>query len=190
MPATGASIETKAATAPKSNKRAIALMIVLSAAATLFLVWLIYVHTAPRAFADRLLFLPALDALMNGLAGICLVTGFVFIRKRNFVAHRRSMITALVFSTIFIVLYTLNHALHGDILYQGHGPLREVYFAVLISHIVSCTVALPLVLITFFFSLTGRFPQHKKIARYTLPIWLYVSVTGVAVFAMLRTVGR
>lgn len=177
-------------TAPESNKTAIAGMISLSAAATAFLFWLIYVHTAPQAFADRLLFLPALDALMNGLAAICLIVGFYFIRRRNIRAHRRSMITALVFSCIFLVVYTVNHALHGDVLYQGVGAMRTVYFSVLISHIVLCTVALPMVLITFFFSLTGRFPQHRKIARFTLPIWLYVSITGVAVFAMLHAGAR
>ena len=96
------------------------------------------------------------------------------------------MITAFVFSSLFLITYIINHALHGDTLYQGQGPLRTVYFSILISHIVLCTVALPMVLITFFFSLTGRFPQHKKIARFTLPIWLYVSVTGVLVFAILR----
>jgi putative membrane protein len=176
--------------APESNRTAIASMIALSAAATAFLFWLIYVHTAPQAFADRLLFLPALDALMNGLAGICLSAGFYFIRRRNIKAHRRSMITALVFSCIFIVVYTINHALHGDVLYQGQGMMRTVYFSVLISHIVLCTVALPMILITFFFSLTGRFPQHKKIARFTLPVWLYVSITGVAVFAMLHAGAR
>lgn len=173
-------------TAPASNKSVIAAIIALSVVATLFLFWLIYVHTAPQAFATRMLFLPALDALLNGLAAICLMVGFFFILRRNIKAHRRSMITAFIFSSIFLVSYVVNHALHGDILYQGHGPLRAVYFSILISHIVLCIVALPMVLITFFFSLTGRFPQHKKIARFTLPIWLYVSVTGVVVFAMLH----
>ena len=173
-------------TVPASNKSVIAGIIALSVAATLFLFWLIYVHTAPQAFATRLLFLPALDALLNGLAAICLTVGFFFILRRNIKAHRRSMISAFVLSSIFLVSYVVNHALHGDILYQGHGPLRTVYFSILISHIVLCIVALPMVLITFFFSLTGRFPQHKKIARFTLPIWLYVSVTGVVVFAMLH----
>jgi putative membrane protein len=173
-------------TAPASNRNPIAGIIGLSLAATLFLFWLIYVHTAPQAFATRLLFLPAMDALLNGLAAICLIVGFFFITRRNIKAHRRSMMTAFVFSSLFLVCYILNHALHGDTLYQGHGPLRTVYFAILISHISLCIVALPMVLITFFFSLTGRFPQHKKIARFTLPIWLYVSVTGVIVFAMLH----
>lgn len=176
--------------APESNKGMIAGIIALSIAATLFLFWLIYVHTAPQAFATRLLFLPALDALLNGLAAICLIVGFFFILRRNIKAHRRSMITAFVFSSIFLVSYIVNHALHGDVLFQGHGPLRVVYFSILISHIVLCIVALPMVLITFFFSLTGRFPQHKKIARFTLPIWLYVSVTGVVVFAMLHAGAR
>lgn len=176
--------------APASNKTTIAGIVALSLAATAFLFWLIYVHTAPRAFADRLLFLPALDALLNGLAAICLIVGFSFIMRRNVRAHRRSMISALVLSCLFLVSYTANHALHGDVLYQGQGAIRTVYFAVLISHIVLCTVALPMVLITFFFALTGRFPQHKKIARFTLPIWLYVSITGVAVFAMLHAGAR
>jgi putative membrane protein len=172
-------------TAPQSNK-AIAGLVALSLAATLFLFWLIYVHTPQQGFATRLLFLPALDALFNGLAAISLVIGFFFIMRRNIKAHRRSMITAFIFSSIFLVCYIINHALHGDTLYQGLGPLRTVYFSILISHIVLCIVALPMVLITFFFSLSGRFPQHKKIARFTLPIWLYVSVTGVIVFAMLH----
>ncbi len=177
-------------TTPETSRSAIAWIIALSAAASLFLFWLIYVHAAPEVYAQRLLFLPALDALMNGMAAICLVVGFFFIKRRNFKAHKRSMMTALVFSLIFLISYVVNHALHGDALYQGHGPMRTVYFAVLISHIVLCTVALPMVLITFFFSLSGRFPQHKKIARYTLPIWLYVSVTGVVVFAMLHAGAR
>lgn len=172
--------------APVSNRNTIAGIIGLSLAATGFLFWLIYVHTAPQAFATRLLFLPALDAMLNGLAAICLMVGFFFITRRNIRAHRRSMITALVLSCLFLVCYTLNHALHGDILYQGQGALRTVYFSILISHILLCIIALPMVLITFFFSLTGRFPQHKKIARFTLPVWLYVSVTGVMVFAMLH----
>jgi putative membrane protein len=177
-------------TVPATSKNTIAGIIALSLAATGFLFWLIYVHTAPQAFATRLLFLPALDALLNGLAAICLIIGFFFIRRRDIKAHRRSMITAFVFSSLFLICYVLNHALHGDTLYQGHGALRTVYLSILASHIVLCTIALPMVLITFFFSLSGRFPQHKKIARFTLPIWLYVSVTGVIVFAMLHAGAR
>jgi putative membrane protein len=95
------------------------------------------------------------------------------------------MLTAFAFSSLFLVCYITNHALHGEMVFPGHGPIRTAYLALLISHVLLSVVALPMVLITFFFSLTGRFPQHKKIARYTYPIWLYVSVTGVLVYAML-----
>ena len=171
----------------ESSNKAITAIIAVSLAASAFLFWLVYVHAAPQGFATRLLFLPALDALMNGLSAICLIIGFYFIRNRNIVAHRRAMMTTFGFSSIFLVSYIANHALHGDSHFLGQGPIRTVYFSVLISHIALCIVALPMVLTTFFFSLTGRFPQHKKIARFTFPIWLYVSITGVVVYAMLHS---
>lgn len=171
----------------ESNNKAIAAIIAISLVASAFLFWLVYVHSAPQGFATRLLFLPALDALMNGLSAICLIVGFYFIRNRNIPAHRASMLTAFGFSSIFLVSYIINHALHGDSHFLGQGPIRTVYFSVLISHILLCILALPMVLITFFFSLTGRFPQHKKIARFTFPVWLYVSITGVVVYAMLHS---
>ena len=89
------------------------------------------------------------------------------------------MITAFVFSTLFLVSYILHHALHGDVRYPVHAALRSLYLPLLASHIVLAVIALPLVLVTFFFSLTGRIPQHRKVARWTFPLWLYVSVTGV-----------
>ncbi len=157
----------------------------LSAAAVLFLLWLIYVHPPPPEFSGRLLFLPALNALLNGLSAVALVTGFVFIRRLEISRHRTAMITAFIFSSLFLVSYVTNHALHGDMIFPGHGAVRTVYLGILISHIFLSVVVLPMILITFFFSLSGRFPQHKKIARFTFPIWLYVSVTGVVVYAML-----
>ena len=96
------------------------------------------------------------------------------------------MLTALIFSSLFLVSYIANHALHGDTLYPGHnGTYYHLYLPILISHIVLATLALPIVLITFFLALTGRFPIHRKVARFTLPLWLYVSVTGVVVRVML-----
>jgi putative membrane protein len=160
-------------------------IVLLSAAAVVFLLWLIYVHPAPPQFSRRLLFLPALNALLNGLSAIALVAGFIFIRRLDVARHRASMITAFAFSSLFLVSYVANHALHGDMIFPGHGTVRTIYLVILISHIFLSVVVLPLVLITFFFSLSGRFSEHKKIARFTLPIWLYVSVTGVVVYAML-----
>ena len=168
-----------------TSRAPIATIVGISAVATLFLLWLVYVHPPSQEFATRLLFLPALNALFNAMSATALVIGFSYIRKRNIAAHRASMITAFVFSSLFLVCYITNHALHGEMRFSGHGPLRTAYLALLISHILLSVIALPMVLITFFFSLTGRFPLHKKIARFTYPIWLYVSVTGVIVYAML-----
>ncbi len=177
--------------APSSSRRsgtgpAIAAILTISAAATLFLFWLIYVHPASDAGSTRLAFLPALNAVLNGLSATALLIGFTFIRARRIAAHRASMMTAFAFSTLFLVSYILHHALHGDVRYPAHAALRSVYLPLLASHIILAVIALPMVLVTFFFSLTGRFPQHRKIARWTFPIWLYVSVTGVITYVMLR----
>ena len=168
-----------------STRPAIAAILVISLAATLFLFWLIYVHPA-AATSAQYAFLPALNAALNGLSAIALVIGYTFIRSRNIKAHSASMITAFCFSTLFLVSYILHHALDGDVRYPLHAAFRMVYLPLLASHIVLAIVALPMVLGTFFFSLTGRIPQHRKIARFTFPLWLYVSVTGVITYAMLR----
>ncbi len=164
---------------------AIAAILVLSAAATLFLFWLIYIHPA-AASSTEYAFLPALNAIFNGLAATALLVGYTFIRAHRIPQHRASMITAFVFSSLFLVSYVIHHALHGDVRYPAHAVLRSVYLPLLTSHIVLATIALPLVLITFFFSLSGRIPQHRKVARWTFPLWLYVSVTGVITYVMLR----
>ena len=177
--------------APSSTSKsgtgpAILVILAISAAASLFLFWLIYLHPASDKGQVRFAFLPPLNAVLNGLSATALLIGFTFIRARRIAAHRASMITAFVFSTLFLVGYILHHALHGDVHYPVHAAYRSVYLPLLISHIVLATVTLPLVLVTFFFSLTGRFPQHRRVARWTFPLWLYVSVTGVITYVMLR----
>jgi len=172
--------------APQSGTgSAIAAILVVSAAATAFLFWLIYVHPA-AASSTQYAFLPALNAALNGLSAVSLLIGYTFIRARRVRAHRAAMITAFGFSTLFLASYILHHALHGDVRYPAHAALRMVYLPLLASHIVLATVALPLVLVTFFFSLSGRIAQHRKVARWTFPLWLYVSITGVITYAMLR----
>jgi putative membrane protein len=174
------------AAAPQSGTRsAIAAIFLISAAATAFLFWLIYVHPAAASSAQYA-FLPALNALLNGLSAIALLIGYTFIRARRIGAHRAAMMTAFGFSTLFLVSYILHHALHGDVRYPAHAALRTVYLPLLASHILLAVVALPLILVTFFFSLSGRIPQHRKVARWTFPLWLYVSITGVITWAMLR----
>jgi putative membrane protein len=176
---------TTAAPPQASTRPAIAAILVLSAAATVFLFWLIYVHPAAAA-STQYAFLPALNALLNGLSATALLIGYTFIRARRIPAHRAAMVTAFGFSTLFLVSYIAHHALHGDVRYPVHAALRSVYLPLLASHILLAIVALPLVLVTFFFSLTGRIPQHRRVARWTLPLWLYVSITGVITYAMLR----
>jgi putative membrane protein len=174
------------AVAPQfSTRAAIGAILVVSAAASAFLFWLIYVHPA-AASSTQYAFLPALNALLNGLSATALLIGYTFIRAHRIKAHRASMITAFAFSTLFLLSYIAHHALHGDVRYPAHAALRSVYLPLLASHIILAVVALPLVLVTFFFSLSGRIPQHRKIARWTFPIWLYVSVTGVVTYMMLR----
>jgi putative membrane protein len=163
----------------------VAAIIAVSAVASLFLFWLVYAHAPVDVAGTQLAFLPALNALLNALAAIALVFGFGFIRAQRIGAHRVSMFTAFIFSSLFLVCYVTNYALHGEMHFHGVGGIRSVYFPLLISHIILAVIALPMILITFFLSLTGRFPTHKKLARWTFPVWLYVSVTGVIVYLML-----
>jgi putative membrane protein len=169
-----------------SPRPVIGAIVVLSGLAVSFLLWLLYVHHAPADFAGRWMFLPALNALLNGLSAIALCVGYYFIKHHNWKAHRASMLLALAFSSVFLVSYIVNHALHGDTIFPGHGSVRTLYLSILASHIILSIAALPMVLTTFFFSLTGRFAMHRRIARFTFPIWLYVSITGVVVFAFLK----
>jgi putative membrane protein len=170
-----------------SSRPAIGAILVISGLAVAFLLWLVYGHQASPDFTDRWTFLPALNAFLNGLCAIALCVGLYFIKQRNLSAHRTSMLVAFAFSTVFLVSYIVNHAIHGDTVFPGQGSIRTLYLAILASHVILSIVALPMVLTTFFFSLTGRFVLHRRIARITFPIWLYVSITGVVVFVFLRT---
>ena len=179
-------------TAPPAGFRTppsiIAAIIGISMAASLFLAWLVYYHQPADVAGTRLAFLPTLNAILNLLCTIFLLAGFRHIRRGEIKSHRTSMFAAFFASSLFLVSYITNHALHGDSRFHGAGhALRTTYFTLLISHIGLSVIALPMILITFFLSLTGRFPAHRKLARFTFPIWLYVSVTGVVVYAMLST---
>jgi putative membrane protein len=176
---------TPASSSRSGTGAAIAAILAVSAAAAIFLFGLIYIHPAAAASTEYA-FLPAMNATLNGLAAIALLIGYTFIRAHRIGQHRASMITAFAFSTLFLVGYITHHALHGDVRYPLHAAFRTFYLWLLASHIILAVVALPLILVTFFFSLSGRIPQHRKVARWTFPIWLYVSVTGVVTYVMLR----
>jgi putative membrane protein len=129
--------------------------------------------------------LPAVNASLNGLAAVLLLLGYREIRRGRMAQHRAFMIAACVTSTLFLVSYVTYHAHTGSRPFTGQGPVRLVYFVILISHVILAAAILPLALITLTRALRERFDRHRVIARWTLPIWLYVSVTGVAVYLML-----
>ena len=161
-------------------------ILLLSAATSAFLIWLIYLKTPSPTEAGWVAILPATNALCNTLCAGCLISGWVFIRRGNRTAHMRAMISAVGFSALFFLGYVVYHNFHGDTPFAGQGVIRPIYFFVLISHIVLSVVILPLVLSTIYHAARRQFATHRKIARVTLPLWLYVSITGVVVFFMLQ----
>ena len=129
--------------------------------------------------------LPALNATLNGVAGLFLLSGYYFIRRRQIARHRASMIGAFATSTLFLISYVIYHANVGSKPFHGEGPIRIVYFTILISHIILAASVVPLALITLVRGLRRDDARHRRIAKFTWPIWMYVSVTGVIVYWML-----
>ena len=127
--------------------------------------------------------LPTLNATLNGISAVLLGTGYAMIRRRRIAWHRAAMLSAWVTSMLFLASYTVYHAIAGS--HPYHGPARAVYFTILISHVILAVVILPMALVTLARGLGGRFPAHARLARRTLPLWIYVSVTGVVVYLML-----
>jgi uncharacterized membrane protein YozB (DUF420 family) len=129
--------------------------------------------------------LPALNATLNGLAAVFLVAGYVLIRRGHRGLHRRCMLAALTTSALFLVSYVIYHANTGSRPFPGQGVIRVVYFAILIPHVILAAAILPLALMTAARGLTGQYDRHVRLARWTLPLWLFVSVTGVVIYLML-----
>jgi putative membrane protein len=129
--------------------------------------------------------LPTLNATLNATAAMLLTCGYVMIRRRKVAAHRGFMLAAFATSAVFLVSYVVYHASAGSKHFEGQGAVRPVYFAILISHIVLAAAIVPMAIVTLSRGLRGRYDRHVAIARWTLPTWLYVSVTGVVVYLML-----
>jgi uncharacterized membrane protein YozB (DUF420 family) len=129
--------------------------------------------------------LPAINASLNALSGVLLLIGYVLIRRRRIELHRRFMIAAFVTSSLFLACYLVYHYQVGNVRFTRQGFVRPVYFTILITHVTLAALVLPLALITLSRALKARFPQHRRIARWTFPVWLYVSVTGVLVYVLL-----
>ena len=134
---------------------------------------------------DYISYLPHLNACLNGASALLLFSGYTFIRARNVAAHRACQLAALVMSVLFLASYLIYHYHHGATRFQGTGWVRPLYFTILTSHTILAIVIVPLVTLTFYRAFRNEFGRHRRIARITLPIWFYVSITGVIVYLML-----
>ncbi|PYN71550.1 MAG: DUF420 domain-containing protein [Candidatus Rokuibacteriota bacterium] len=147
--------------------------------------YLLLGHQPPSAGPAWVAALPLLNACLNAASAALLTGGWLFIRRRRVTAHKTCMVSALVVSTLFLVSYVTYHSLAGSRPFGGQGWIRLVYFPLLVSHIALAAVIVPLALTTVYHALQESFARHVRIARWTLPLWLYVSVTGVLVYWML-----
>lgn len=168
-----------------TDRRFFAFNGVISVLALSFLAWLLL---APRdvGSSGELAFMPAVNACFNALSACLLTVGWFAIKQGKIELHKRLMVSAFASSALFLVGYIVYHYVHGDTKYQGEGSLRVVYFTILITHILLSIGIVPMALAALYFALKERFVTHAKIARLLLPIWLYVSVTGVVIFFMLK----
>ena len=129
--------------------------------------------------------LPALNATLNATSGVLLLAGWLLIRRGRINAHRRCMVSAFIASSLFLVSYVVYHTQAGSRPFTGHGVVRPIYFAILISHVLLAATIVPLALVTLRRALRGDYVRHRRIARVTFPVWMYVSVTGVVIYLML-----
>ena len=158
----------------------------LSAGALSFLAYILLLRRPEPTQGWNLGFLPAVNATLNGASAILLSAGYLFIRRRNQRLHKYCMVSAFVSSCLFLICYLLYHYTHGDTKFQGAGVIRGIYLGVLGSHVLLSMTIVPLAITSLYFAIQKSFARHRRIARITLPIWLYVSVTGVVIFWMLR----
>ena len=129
--------------------------------------------------------LPALNAALNAISGVLLLIAYVHIRARRIEQHRRCMLAAFTTSSLFLVSYLVYHAQVGSVPFSRQGVVRPIYFTILITHVTLAATVVPLALVTLSRGLKARYPQHRRIARWTFPVWMYVSVTGVLVYVLL-----
>lgn len=169
-----------------SVKKAITTILIVSTAAFLFLLYLLYVSDAVESSANWVLALPALNAFLNSISTVLILSGYLAIRKKKYKIHMRFMLSAFITSSLFLVSYLIYHHYAGDTPFPGQGYIRPIYFTILISHIILSAFVVPLVLTSYYFAFSGKFKTHRKVSKWTFPVWLYVSVTGVIIFFMLN----
>jgi putative membrane protein len=169
-----------------SEKKVYSIIIAASLLVMAFLVWLIYFKPSVESDLTFINLLPILNAFFNILTSMFLVMGFKFVKNGKIELHKKMMFAATVSSACFLISYIAYHYFHGDSKFLGTGTLRLVYFFILITHITLSAIQVPLILSTLYLGLASKTAQHRKLARFTFPIWLYVSVTGVLIFVFLR----
>jgi len=169
-----------------SLARAIGVIMLISTAAFGFLVWLIYFKGGSDYSSNLISSLPALNALLNSTSTVLLLFGYQAIRQRDFTRHMKFNLTAFVTSSFFLISYVIYHNFHGSTPFTGQGLIRPVYFFILISHIILSALVVPMILTSFYLAFAGKLKLHRRVSKWTFPIWLYVSVTGVMIFFMLR----
>jgi len=172
--------------APRNDRAFFIFNAVVSIAALSFLSWLLLIHRGSQSSGLDLRFMPAVNACFNSTAAALLIAGWVAIKKKRVDLHRYLMVSAFVASSLFLVGYLAYHAVHGDTKFGGVGLVRTLYLLILASHVLLSTVIVPLALSAFYFAWRRDFRKHTRVTRVLHPIWLYVSVTGVVVFLMLR----
>ncbi len=171
-----------------SEKKIYTIIGLLSTIIIAFLFWLIYFKEGSGVVGQSWVsYLPAVNAFLNTITSIFLVTGYVLIKNNKKDLHRNAMLLATMTSALFLISYVTYHHYQGDTKFIGTGWIRPVYFAILISHILLSIVQVPLILATLYLAATKKFTKHKKVAKITFPIWLYVSVTGVLIFVILKS---
>jgi len=168
-----------------SLPRAIGVILFISSAAFAFLVWLIYYKGGSDYSSNLISSLPALNALLNSASTVLLLFGYQAIRQRDFNRHMKFNLTTFVTSTFFLISYVIYHNFHGSTPFTGQGFVRPIYFFILISHIILSALVMPMILTSFYLAFSGKLKLHRKVSKVTLPVWLYVSVTGVVIFFML-----
>lgn len=168
------------------TRKAIILIIGISVIAILFLFWILYFREAPDESYTFVSYLPTLNATFNGIATVLLILGFIAIKQQKYASHMRYMLSAFVASALFLVSYVVYHNFVGHTPFPGEGIIRPIYFFILITHIILSVFVVPLVLSSFYFSLSGKLTTHRKISKITFPVWMYVSITGVVIYFILE----
>ena len=175
----------RATTSDRHDRMFFVFNALFSSAAIGFIAFILLRERATAGGAD-LSFMPAVNAACNALSALCLIAGYAAIRKRAIHVHRMCMVAAFTFSAVFLVGYLTYHYVHGDTVFTGTGTIRTIYFFVLITHIVLSITVVPGALTSFYFAYIQAYARHRRLNRLFLPIWLYVSATGVLIFFLLR----